>query len=191
MTSLKGQFLIAAASLTDPNFNRSVVLMLQHDEGGALGVVVNRPLDVTVRQACEQVLGVACDVDGPLHHGGPCEALMMVLFAVEPDADDDEADDAVLPGLKFTSDKQAIECLLRDGPPVNQGSAGMKVIVGYSGWGAGQLEGEMRSGSWLTVPATVARALGPAGPMWTRLVTEANLGKFIDPRRIPDDPSVN
>ena len=65
MKSLKGQFLIAAASLADPNFSRSVVLVLQHDDGGALGVVVNRPLDVTVRQACEQVLGVECDVDGP------------------------------------------------------------------------------------------------------------------------------
>ncbi len=80
MTSLKGQFLIAAGSLADPNFSRSVVLILQHDAGGALGVVVNRPLEVTVRQACEQVLGVACDVDGPLHHGGPCEAVMMVLY---------------------------------------------------------------------------------------------------------------
>ena len=180
MASLKGQFLIAAASLADPNFSRSVVLILQHDDGGALGVVVNRQLEVTVRQACEQVLGVACEVDAPLHHGGPCEAVMMVLYPV----DDGDADDAV-PGLRFTTDKAVIETLLRDGP------AGLKVVVGYSGWGAGQLEGEMRTGSWLTVPASADRALGPAGPLWTRLVTEANLGKFVDPKWIPDDPSVN
>ena len=185
MKSLKGHFLIAAASLTDPNFSRSVVLVLQHDDGGALGVVVNRPLEVTVRQACEQVLGVECDIDGPLHHGGPCEAVMMVLFPTDAVDDDDDDDAAVMPGLHFTSDKPVIEQLLRTG------AGGIKVIVGYSGWGAGQLEGEMKTGSWLTVPATAARALGPAVPLWTRLVTEANLGKFIDPRRIPDDPSVN
>jgi putative transcriptional regulator len=187
MKSLAGQFLIAASSLTDPNFSRSVVLVLQHDDGGALGVVVNRPLDVTVRQACEQVLGVECDVDGALHQGGPCEALMMVLFPA-PDGDDAEDDGGggndVVPGLRATSDKDVIERLLRVG-------GSMKVIVGYSGWGAGQLEGEMKSGSWLVVPATAARALGPAGPLWTRLVTESNLGKFVDPKWIPDDPSVN
>ncbi len=193
MTSLKGQFLIAAGSLVDPNFSRAVVLMLRHDAEGALGVVVNRPLEVTVRQACEQVLGVACDVDGPLHHGGPCEAVMMVLYPAD-DADtdtaDDADDDAAVPGLKFSTDKDTIEGLLRDAHPAAD-AAPMKVIVGYSGWGAGQLEGEMQSGSWLTVPATAARALGPAGPLWTRLVTEANLGKFVDPKWIPDDPSVN
>ena len=191
MASLKGQFLIAAESLLDPNFSRSVVLLLQHDDAGALGVVVNRPLDVTVRQACEQVLGVDCDVDGPLHHGGPCEAVMMVLYPVDVSTEGDEAGEdghAVVPGLRFSTDKETIERLLREGP----GDAGpFKVIVGYSGWGAGQLEGEMKTGSWLVVPATAARALGPAGPLWTRLVTEANLGKFIDPKWIPEDPSVN
>ena len=99
-------------------------------------------------------------------------------------------DGDVVPGLRFTSDKDRIERLLRDGPPAPEG-APMKVIYGYSGWAAGQLEGEMKSGSWLAVPATAARALGPAGPMWNRMVTEANLGKFIDPKWIPEDPSVN
>ena len=186
MESLKGHFLIAAASLADPNFSRSVVLMLQHDEGGALGVVVNRPLEVTVRQACEQVLGVACELDGPLHHGGPCEAVMMVLYPADlPDGPDA---DAVVPGLRYSTDKETIEQLFRVGRAPD---GGLKVIVGYSGWGAGQLEGEMKTGSWLVVPATAARALGPAGPLWTRLVTEANLGKFVDPKWIPEDPSVN
>ena len=188
MKSLKGQFLIAAASLDDPNFSRAVVLVLRHDADGALGVVVNRPLDVTVRAACEQVLGVDCDLDGPLHHGGPCEAVMMVLY---PDAaaPTDGDDHLVLDGLGFTSDKDVIEGLLRQGWADD--GVGPKVIVGYSGWGQGQLEAEMRTGSWLTVPATAARALGPAGPLWARLVTEAKLGRFVDPKWIPEDPSVN
>ena len=186
MQSLKGQFLIAAGSLADPNFSRSVVLLLRHDAEGALGVVVNRPMDIAVRAACEQVLGFECDLDGPLHHGGPCEAVMMALYPVELDDDDD---DDVVPGLRFTTDKDQIEQLLRDPPETAAGV--VKVIVGYSGWSAGQLEGEMETGSWLLVPATAARALGAAGPLWARLVAEANLSKFIDPKWIPDDPSAN
>ncbi len=191
MKSLKGHFLIAAKSLADPNFSRSVVLLLQHDADGALGVVVNRPLDVTVRQACEQVLGVDCDVDGPLHHGGPCEAVLMVLYPGDADGASDDGDDPVVPGLSFSTDKETIERLLRHQAAADAETGSMKVIVGYSGWSAGQLEGEMKSGSWLVVPATAARALSPAGPLWTRLVTEANLAKFVDPKWIPDDPSAN
>ena len=193
MKSLKGQFLIAAASLADPNFSRAVVLIVQHDGDGALGVVVNRPLDVTVRAACEQVLGFGCDVDGPLHHGGPCESVLLVLYSTDATAAAADDDAVVVPGLKFTGDREVIERFLRNGPPAPTAADGppMKVIVGYSGWGQGQLEGEMAEGSWLTVAATAARALGPADPLWTRLVTEANLGKFVDPKWIPEDPSVN
>ena len=64
MRSLTGQFLVATPSLEDPNFHHAVILILRHDDQGALGVVVNRPIDVTVRQACEQVLEQTCDVDG-------------------------------------------------------------------------------------------------------------------------------
>ena len=182
MKSLKGHFLIASPSLSDSNFHQSVVLILQHDSNGALGVVINRTLEVTVKQACEQVLEVECDIEGNLHQGGPCEALLMVLHsndAVDPD------DESVLPGLHFTTDKDTIEEL------VLYPSAELKFVVGYSGWGAGQLEDELKSGSWLVVPATTTRVFGPYESLWNRLVTEANLSQWIDPKNIPDDPSVN
>jgi putative transcriptional regulator len=182
MKSLKGQFLVAAPTLTDPNFNRAVVLMLQHDENGALGVIINRTLEVTVRQACEQVLGADFDIDGSLHHGGPCEAVLMVLHS-DPFADTD--DDPVLPGVFYTTDKDTVEHLLNDPP------AEIKFIVGYSGWGAGQLEEELKSGSWIITPATAERIFAPPDRLWVRLITEANLSKWIDPSQIPEDPSVN
>jgi putative transcriptional regulator len=182
MKSLKGQFLVAASSLTDSHFHRAVVLMLQHDRNGALGVVVNRPLEITVRQACAQVTGTEYDVEGQLHQGGPCEAVLMVLHS-DPFAD--TGDQAVLPGLFFSTDKEVIENLLREPSP------DLKFIVGYSGWGAGQLENEMKSGSWITIAATTARVFGPSEKLWTRLITESNLSKWVDPSRIPDDPSVN
>lgn len=197
MPSLKGHFLVAKPSLTDPNFARAVVLILRHDAGGAVGIVVNRPLEVTVRQACEQVLGIEqCEADGVLFHGGPCEAVLMAVYAdagsAPADDDDGGADEpsvgVVLPGVAFSTDKVTLERLLGDPPPA------AKFVVGYAGWGEGQLEGEMAAGSWLTVPATAERLFGvfaPADALWTRLVTEASLRKYIDPRRIPPDASVN
>src|ERR1700722_6358534 len=102
MKSLKGHFLVASPSLADSNFSHAVVLMLQHDQNGALGVVINRVLEVTVKQACEQVLETDCDIEANLHQGGPCEALLMVLHV--DDAADPE-DEAVMPGLHFSTDK--------------------------------------------------------------------------------------
>ncbi len=182
MKSLKGQFLVAASTLTDPNFNRAVVLMLQHDQNGAVGVIVNRPLEISVRQACEQVTGTEYDIEGQLHQGGPCEAVLMVLHS-DPFAD--TGDQPVLPGLYFSTDKDAIEHLLRD--PSDR----LKFIVGYSGWGAGQLEQELKSGSWIVISATTQRVFGPPEKLWTRLITESNLSRWVDPSRIPEDPSVN
>jgi putative transcriptional regulator len=182
MKSLKGHFLIASPDLTDSNFSQAVVLMLQHDQHGALGVVINCELDVTVKQACEQVLETDCTIEANLHKGGPCDAMLMVLHAndaVDPD------DEAVLPGLHFSTDKDIIEELIR------HPTASLKFVVGYSGWGSGQLEDELKTGSWLIAPATVERVFGPFESLWNRLITEIKLSHWMDPRLIPDDPSVN
>ncbi len=180
MTSLKGKFLIASPKLADPNFARTVVLLVQHDDNGALGVIVNRPLDVTVQQACEQVLGTGCEVGGVLHHGGPCEAMLMVVHTDKPSG---EAE--VFPGLYFTTTKEHVEELFEN--PVSE----MKFFVGYAGWSPGQLESELETDSWLLTPASKDRLFSPPENLWNRLSTEANLSKWIDPNRIPEDPSVN
>jgi len=182
MTSLKGYFLIAAPNLVEPNFYQTVVLMLQHDEHRALGVVINRMREETVKHVCEHVLETDCDVKGNLHEGGPCEKLLMVLHTDEFVEGDDEP---VLPGLHFSTDKDSIEKLLHD-PPDH-----LKFIVGYSGWGAGQLESELQHGSWLVVPASIERVFGPVDGLWDRLISEARLSQWIDPRLIPDDPLSN
>jgi putative transcriptional regulator len=63
--------------------------------------------------------------------------------------------------------------------------------VGYSGWGPGQLEGEMETGSWMTCPATRRHIFNPAKEPWIRAMTEANLSKYVRPDQIPEDPSMN
>jgi putative transcriptional regulator len=182
MKSLKGHFLIASPNLIESTFRQTVVLMLQHDQNGALGVVINRVMDVTVKQACEQVLETDCDIEGNLHQGGPCEALLMVLHGEE---EADANDDAILPGLHFSTDKDTIEMLVRQ-PPRD-----LKFIVGYSGWADGQLEEELKTGSWLVTPATAARVFGPTDTLWDRLISEVSLSQWVDPKLIPDDPSLN
>lgn len=182
MHSLQGQFLIASTHLLDPNFSRAVVLIVQHGDEGALGLVLNRPLEATVREACEQVLDESCDVQGVLYQGGPCEGPLMV---VHTDADYGEVE--ILPGLHFTTERQKIEWLLRHDGSESES----KFFVGYSGWGAGQLEGEMETGSWLVLPAEAKAVFRYDDKQWTKLFTTATLGKWIKPEHMPDDPSMN
>ena len=180
MKSLAGHFLIAAPKLLDPNFSKCVVLMVQHGDAGAMGVVMNRPLEVTVRQAAEQVLGAASIADGVLFHGGPCEAMLGVVhqeFSV--------AETEIAPGLFYTTSKERVEELL------DQPAGKMKFVVGYAGWGPGQLETEMESGSWLSGPANPIQVFGPTEKLWQRLNTEASLRRYVPAHMIPDDPRAN
>jgi putative transcriptional regulator len=182
MKSLKGHFLIAAPTLLESNFRQTVVLMLQHDENGALGVIVNRMLEMTIQQACQEVMQSYVEIEGNLFQGGPCEQLLLVLHSddlLEP------GDEPVMPGLHFSTDRDVIEKLVAR-PPES-----MKFIVGYSGWTAGQLEGELKTGSWIVVPATAQRAFGPTDGLWNKLLSEANLSQYVNPKFIPEDPSLN
>jgi putative transcriptional regulator len=183
MKSLKGHFLIAAPSLTESTFARTVVLMLQHDENGALGVVINRGLQHSVKQACAQVLETDCQIEGNLFQGGPCQEMLLIVLHGDEQVDPD--DEPVLPGVYFSTDQATIEKIVNDPPEA------VKFIVGYSGWAAGQLESELQSGSWLIAPATAKRVYGPLDRLWDRLLTEANLSQWIDPKLIPEDPTRN
>jgi putative transcriptional regulator len=183
----KGQLLIASRRLLDPNFARSVVLIVHHDEDGAMGLVLNRPLEVSVAEACGESVEAAAGVERPVHQGGPCPGPLMVLFG--PDDHDPEAFDAngdeVVPGVRFTAEREPIEQLMR-------GHIGaIKYFANYSGWGAEQLEAEIAEGSWLMTPGTAADVFAADQGQWSRLATRLTLGSWIDPRHIPDDPSVN
>jgi len=180
MKSLQGQLLLASRRLLDPNFARTVVLLVQHDDDGALGLVINRPLDVTVKQACEDAVESPCLIDDVLYQGGPCQAPQLMALHVYEEAGEVE----VIPGLFFSQRSDGLEQLL------TRSDATAKFFVGYAGWSPGQLEKEMRSGSWLLMPAT-EELIFDATSLWSRLLTQVTLGGKIDPRLIPEDPSVN
>src|SRR5687767_10527954 len=176
----KGQLLVASRQLRDPNFARTVVLIVQHDDSGAVGLVLNRPLDVTVADAVSGDVLAAADVENPVHQGGPCPGPLMVLHA-----DADSGGDEVVPGVHFTAQRDEIESLMRSGTDP------AKYFANYSGWGAEQLENELAEGAWITGEATAADVFSDDETQWTKLMTRLTLGRWIDADRIPDDPSVN
>lgn len=183
MKSLQGQLLIASPRLMDPNFVRSVVLMVQHGEEGALGLILNRPLEITIASAWEQASEDPCPATGVLYQGGPCEGPLMVVHTNE-----DLAQMHVLPGVYFSTQKEAVEQLVMVEPGPR------KFFVGYAGWGPGQLEGEIEDGGWLTAPATPQNCFADSDELWNDLRKRAARSAaypWIDPESFPADPSVN
>lgn len=186
MHSLRGQFLIASSDLLDPNFERSVVLLLKHDLSGAIGVIVNAPLSVTIDEALGDNVEQAKGIDAPLHRGGPCQGPMIALH----DAAREEAVE-ILPGVNVSEivSKDDIAQLLSDAAARQ---TAVRYIVGCAGWAPDQLESELAEGSWLTTQATSHDVFAdPPEQLWDRMTTKAGLTKFIAPDAIPEDPDLN
>jgi len=176
----QGQLLIATSPLQDPNFHRTVVLIVRDDENGTFGLVLNRPMDTTVKDATAGAMVGECEVEAPLHRGGPCDGLLTVLHSQK-----ELGEVEVLPGVFFTAGREQIERIMADNPKP------AKYFAGYSGWSAGQLDGEMESGAWILTPAESTVVFEDPDVMWRRIMTQVTIGKHVDVDRMPDDPSVN
>ena len=157
-----------------------MVLIVRDDENGTFGLVLNRPLETTVKEATSDAMDGECGIDEPLHLGGPCEGMLTVLHS-EKDLGDAE----VLPGVYFTAGRDMIERIMADDPKP------AKYFAGYSGWSAGQLDGEMESGAWILTPAEKTLIFESPEAMWNRIITQVTIGKLVDVDRMPEDPSVN
>jgi putative transcriptional regulator len=168
-----GSFLVARPRLHDPNFKRTVVLLLAHSSDGAFGLVVNRPSDV-----------VAEGLSLPVYNGGPCPSPGLLLLhghrewlATAPAASESAVIQEIAPGI-FAGDTVCLE-------RAREASEGtvlrVRAFTGYSGWGAGQLESELASGDWTVVPATGQLLWDtPLEELWDKLM----------PTRLPQ-PSLN
>ena len=144
-TGLAGHLLCAVPQLADPNFARAVVLMISHDDQGAFGLSLTGPLPTTIREVAE-VIGLrwAGDPAAPLRLGGPVEPtrgfVLHRLPAWDPHAE------PVVDGLWLTTSLDGVD------PQRPVGADTALLLMGYAGWGPGQLEAEMTSGSWIAVP---------------------------------------
>jgi len=183
MTSLQGRFLVASPHLGDPNFFRSVVLIAQHDDDGAFGVVLNRPLEQTVREFWEQRGEISCDCEACLYVGGPVAAPLVALHNSRAYSDEE-----VLAGVHLTTRTDSLDVLVRNPPDQ------FRIFTGYSGWGTGQLDDELAVGGWLNADASAADVFGDPETLWSRLTRRINLdivAGSLDARFVPDDASLN
>ncbi len=183
---LKGKVLIASAQLLDPNFAKTVVLVVQHDENGAMGLVINRALQTSVREAWTQVSSVPYPNDDPLFQGGPCDGPLIVLHceAIHGQME-------VFDGIWLSSDAGSVKAL------VSSATEPTKFFVGYAGWSPQQLESELSEGAWTVAEIESRAVLSTPEKMWEFLQHQArrggrgNLRPAVDPKLIPPDPSVN
>jgi putative transcriptional regulator len=131
--------------LADPNFKRTVVLLCKHNDDGALGVVVNRPLATTGRVVVDLDPPVSTDRDLEVWVGGPVEPQRSwILVHDDSPAAETFAGVRIAPGLYLSTSPDLLRRLLEPDPP-----ARARLIVGYSGWGPGQLEAELEASAWL------------------------------------------
>lgn len=141
-TSLVGQLLVSRPDLHDPNFDGTITLLLEHNEAGALGIILNRPSDL--------------DVDDPFPGWSAISAGPAVIFAGGPVERDGlialgrGSEPGLLPLGLHSVDLEAQAELVRA-----DGIEDVRIFAGYAGWGSGQLEGEMASGAWWSVDADI------------------------------------
>lgn len=183
MDSLQAHLLIGNAELAEP-FGRSVVLLVRHNDEGALGLILNRRTSAALKDAWMKLSEVRCRREQSLFLGGPCAGPLVTLhtqeFLLEME---------VMPGLYFSAGKDKLEQLAAqtDGSPA-------KFFAGYSGWGAGQLEAELARGSWSVMPASPDHVFWQEDELWTRasrFVADTAWRATLNIKEAPRDPSLN
>lgn len=180
MTTLRGQLLISGGNLYDPNFRHTVVLVGEHTGAGALGVVLNRPLEVTVADAVPPLAELVAPGER-LFQGGPVNPSQPVLLAA---FDDPASADLVVFG--------SIGFLI--GEVRREAAADVRrarIFAGYAGWGAGQLEAEMEEEAWILEPAREEDVFtDEPETLWARVLRRKG-PEYELLSRMPPDPTLN
>jgi putative transcriptional regulator len=179
--SLAGQLLLASPALYDPNFRRTVVLIGVHSEEGAMGVVLNRPSEVTVGEAVPQ-LEQAVARQEPVYVGGPVQPSSIVFLAEF--LDPSPAGLLVLGRIGFPAPDADIDEL-------TEATSRARVFAGYAGWGEGQLDAEVDHGDWIAQAALPEDVFTDVPEeLWSAVLTRKG-GGYALLARMPVDPSVN
>jgi putative transcriptional regulator len=179
--SLCGQLLLASPALMDPNFRRAVILVGVHSEGGAMGVVLNRPSEVTVSEAVPQLEQTVAERE-PVYVGGPVQPSSIVFLAEF--LDPTPAGLLVVGRIGFPAPDAGIEELA-------EATARRRVFAGYAGWGEGQLDAELDQGDWIAHSAVPDDVFcEEPEDLWSSVLTRMG-GSYALIARMPADPSVN
>ena len=181
MDSLRGQLLVAAPSLQDPNFFRTVVLIVEHTDEGAMGIVLNRAADTELQEAVPDLVGVP-GIEDLMHVGGPVQPQTVILVA---EFTDPEADTPLVVGsvgvVGAETDLDELPAAIIRG----------RAFAGYAGWGPGQLESELAEEAWFTVaPLPDDLLADEPDALWSTVLARKG-GWHRVVARMPADPSLN
>jgi putative transcriptional regulator len=178
--SLQGQLLVASPGLLDPNFRRTVVLVTEHTEDGAAGLVLNRPTESEVSEIVPALESLVDDGE-PIFMGGPVQPNGVLVLGEFLDPDD-----AAVPlfgSLGFPS--------LDEPDDVVPLTTRRRIFAGYAGWGSGQLEDELAREDWILEEAQPDDAFTETpGELWADVLRRKG-GIYELVARMPEDPSVN
>ena len=185
MESLQGQLLIASPTLADPNFAQTVVLVALHGRDGALGLVLNRELAMSIQDVWSQVSKSRCARSESPREGGPVSGTLMALH-----------DRRALANLVVTDDIYVATELGTMESLISSEEGQVVFFLGHSGWGPGQLENELAEGAWLVLPATPEHVFGDLETvaLWKLAMTAAGrrqLHSLISVKHIPENPRAN
>jgi putative transcriptional regulator len=182
--SLAGKLLLASLRITEPAFFRSVVLVCSHDENGALGVVINRPLKTEPVSKHLPKFEPFAQEPGVVFSGGPVESTAaLALTRWKPVLD--------MPTPNLVVARTGLLDLSRPFEEVRDGIDEVRVFAGYAGWTGGQLEGELEQESWFVVDATEDDAFTRNPETLWRDVLRRQTGKLAMFAWAPKDPGVN
>ncbi|MDQ2792109.1 MAG: YqgE/AlgH family protein [Pseudonocardiales bacterium] len=182
----RGSALVAAPWLHDPNFHRTVVLIIDHGASGSLGVVLNRPSNVAVRDVLPS-WGPHATLSQALYVGGPVQRRAALCVAALPAGLDAER----TAGMIKVRGSLALIDLEADPELLAPQLRGLRVFAGYAGWGEGQLAGEIRRGDWVVVPALVDDVLAPPETdLWSQILRRQGMPLALL-ATYPPDPTQN
>jgi putative transcriptional regulator len=148
--NLTHHFLIAMPNMADPYFSKSLTYICEHNDQGALGLVVNRPIDMTLQALLDRLsmrMQSSSFADAPIYFGGPVQTDRG--FVLHAPAGDWQSTLRVGEAIGLTTSKDILEAVSR-----GEGPERMLVTLGYAGWSPGQIEHEISQNAWLTVEAT-------------------------------------
>jgi putative transcriptional regulator len=183
MDSLRGKLLISAPNLFDPNFRRTVVLIAEHNEDGALGLVLDRPGRMTVGEAVPELSWLVGSDDELVYAGGPVGSDSVIVLA--------EFDDPTLAAAIVMDDLGFVPASEVGSERLAAGTRRARVFAGHAGWGPGQLDDELAEDSWIVEPAHVEDVFtpDPAG-LWGAVLRRKGRGwRLVS--TMPLDPSQN
>ena len=189
MEDLSGHLLIAIPDLGDPNFSKTVVLLFQHSEEGASGVVLNRLSDSSIRSVWDEIADEPCECEDLIGIGGPVQGPLIGLHSSQI-----LAEDQVMP-VGFNSGTPVYISLSRENlrELVHQQDQRFRIFSGYSGWGPGQLESEIAQGGWLTLKAKSEHVFNSPESLWRQVCDDVGKDVLLPllGRHFPSDPSLN